>query len=1055
MSSLPKWITPSKNLGSYPESEYFEYQLVAEGTAPLTYKLISGTLPPGMYIDRDGLIKGVPIITDAGFSTARLTSNFTVRVTNGSGKIADRAFSISINGLVPPSIVPDGGHLGTYFDGTYLDIQLVAVDPNPEIPLVWRFDSGELPIGTTLTPDGKLQGYLFQYTAPGSKGSNVWDRLKWDEYLWDYSDTPENHVYEFVVSVWDGLHEDKAKYTITVISKSSFTADNTFLTADIGNIGVDIDTRHLPIIVNESSVLPETRQLSEYAFKFEAFDFDYDAVYYQLYTGGQGLYDGDPFDIISYDQGDLSLPGGLTLDPETGWLTGNVGPQIEDEKTYTFKVYAVKRYYPSFIGPARTFTLKVLGAVDNYISWITPENLGFIENGIPSRLQIQATSPTGQLVQFRIKPGTRSRLPQGIQFQSVYFWDEDTFGYDKDEIVIYQTQYYRAIREIREQLKYPDLNPDLWELLPYSAVQAGLLTGRPTISKFSLDRGTTRIDNGTTVWDNTYTFTVEAYTLNNSTRSQRTFTVRIINRNEKPFENLYLKALVSKEERQLFNSIIENTNLFPNELIYRINDPWFGKAKNIKFLFLPGVDTTVIDEYIEALGHNHYNKYIEMGDIKSAVAVDEFRRPIYEVVYVEVKDTLSENRKNPKQSTDLSKININPWYDNEGTPYRILEPNGFNNMRTAVVQPLGFSNQGALPEWMTSVQPNGRVLGFVNAVVLAYTIPGASKLIAYRLKNNGITFKNLNFIVDRYLLDNILTKYYDIENDRYVESQLTTFDRIPSVSSLYNEAGSVSYALTVPFETINNRYKSEIEIAGSMSGAINFTPGELVVFAKQESYSGYTGQDDGWIITEPFDSFSYDELTFNETEIIPGYYENIASQFTRKAAQAAAAGDVSITLNSIVNISPGFRVESSSINRAAYVVDVVGSTITLDRPIDAPILVNNELTFSSKLNKRGGIWEIDINPVTTQVTLKFVKEVFPNEWVQVNKGKNFLDSKILYDAAIKPGKTQPEYSAFISYNNAETIFDGGATRFYNNRDQYSVPEQEDKYLKFPKLGVFK
>ncbi|MCX7594202.1 MAG: putative Ig domain-containing protein, partial [Fischerella sp.] len=985
-------------------------------------------------------IMGVPIITNAGFTTARLTSDFTVRVTNGLGKIADRSFSISINGLVPPSIIPDGGHLGTFFDGTYLDIQLTAVDPNPEIPLVWSFDSGELPIGIKLTSDGRLQGYLFQYTVPGSLGSNTWDRLKWDEYLWDFSDTPQNHTYEFVLSVFDGLHTDKAKYTLTVLSKSSFTIDNTLLTADTDIITVDSDTRHLPIIVTENYMLPETRQLSEYAFKFTAFDFDNDSVYYYVDVSEPGM----------------SLPAGLNLDPETGWLTGNVGSQVEDEKIYTFNVYAVKRFYPSFIGPSKTFSLKVYGSVDNYINWITPQNLGVIENGIPSELQIQASSPTGKIVQFRIKPGTRSRLPQGLQFQNIYFWDANALGYSAGSIVIRNEQYYRARIDIIDSGIPPEADPNKWDQIDYSEVQPGLITGRPTIAKFSLDKGATTIDNNTTVWDNTYTFTVEAYTINDSVRSTRTFSVKIINRNERPFENLYLKALISKDERKLFESIINEINLFPNELIYRINDPWFGKAKNIKFLFLPGINPSYIDEYISAMRHNHYNKYIEMGDVKTAVVVDEFRRPVYEVVYVEVKDTLSENGKNPKQSLDLTKINANPWFDEKGNPYRLLEPNGFDNMKTAVINPLGYSNQGALPTWMTSVQPDGRVLGFVHAVVLAYTVPGASKLIAYRLKNNGITFKNLNFVVDRYQLDNIMSKFYDIDLDRFIDSPLTTFDRLPSVDSNLYFAGGVAYALTVPFESINGRYKFEIDQAGRISGVTNYTNGELVVFVKQEQYDNYTGEADGWFYTvSEFDNEPFDSTSFSETYYIPGYFESTASNLTKIVAQNASSGSITLELNSIVGVEIGSRVEGAGIERAAYIVDILGSTIILDRPIFDNISAGQSIVVSPVLNQRGGIWRIKIDPITTIVNLEFVKEILPNDWVQINKGRNFVDTKFYYDITIKPGKTQPEYSLFEAQIGQETIFDGGATRFYDNRDQYTLPEKEDKYLKFPKLGVFK
>jgi hypothetical protein len=83
---------------------------------------------------------------------------------------------------------------------------------------------------------------------------------------------------------------------------------------------------------------------------------------------------------------------------------------------------------------------------------------------------------------------------------------------------------------------------------------------------------------------------------------------------------------------------------------------------------------------------------------------------------------------------------------------------------------IGFSNRGAMPGWMTSPQEDGKVLGLTRAVVLAYTVPGASKLIAYRLKNSGINFNNINFVADRYELDTTLSQHYDVENNQFNNS---------------------------------------------------------------------------------------------------------------------------------------------------------------------------------------------------------------------------------------------------------------------------------------------
>jgi hypothetical protein len=56
---------------------------------------------------------------------------------------------------------------------------------------------------------------------------------------------------------------------------------------------------------------------------------------------------------------------------------------------------------------------------------------------------------------------------------------------------------------------------------------------------------------------------------------------------------------------------------------------------------------------------------------------------------------------------------------------------------------------------------------------------------------------------------------------------------------------------------------------------------------------------------------------------------------------------------------------------------------------------------------------------------------------------------------IKSGKSVPDYSLIPQQiRTTYTTFDGNGTRFYDNRDEYVVPEQGDKYIKFTKIGVF-
>ena len=58
------WVTAKGDLGTIPESQFFSLQLQAtdSDSQPLTYSLIAGELPGGMYITRAGEFRGAPTI---------------------------------------------------------------------------------------------------------------------------------------------------------------------------------------------------------------------------------------------------------------------------------------------------------------------------------------------------------------------------------------------------------------------------------------------------------------------------------------------------------------------------------------------------------------------------------------------------------------------------------------------------------------------------------------------------------------------------------------------------------------------------------------------------------------------------------------------------------------------------------------------------------------------------------------------------------------------------------------------------------------------------------
>jgi len=529
------------------------------------------------------------------------------------------------------------------------------------------------------------------------------------------------------------------------------------------------------------------------------------------------------FDEEKFDQGTLAMPGTLTVDIDSGWITGYLPNQIPNRADYQFELQVYKRDYANY-ATIKLFTLSVLGDLYNEVNWLTPSYLGTIQNGAVSDLYVEALSTLNKSIFYQLTPSVRSN----------------------------QLTYTRGIA-----------GP--YQNIPQGLVvkPSGLISGRVSFQLFSLDSGSTTFDTdpltrlANTTFDQTFEFSVLAETFDQTASATRVFTIRVRERNTAPYENLYLKAQLSPYQRIEFRSILQDQSVFPPELIYRSNDPWFGQANDIKTLFLPGLNPNEAATYIDAMQTNHFTKRILFGDVKTAVARQDGVYDViesdsgnivgtynvytdifvptnfdlefvvqsgvpsgcvvgdqhikYEVVYLDVLDENSNDQgQGPANSINLSGVIQNYYFDSQGNSYYIANPNAFTNMDNAILTNIGYLDKGVLPDWMTSIQPNGIQLGFVRAVVLAYVEPGAGETIAWRLQQRGYRLNELNFTVDRYLLDNTYTANYDIAANAFITSTETTFDRYPPLGGVFNNIATVDYAVDLAFSSINERDVSAV-----------------------------------------------------------------------------------------------------------------------------------------------------------------------------------------------------------------------------------------------------
>ena len=258
-----------------------------------------------------------------------------------------------------------------------------------------------------------------------------------------------------------------------------------------------------------------------------------------------------------------------------------------------------------------------------------------------------------------------------------------------------------------------------------------------------------------------FTFTIRAQSpLYPILTATKTFTLTVYQEFDQPTDTLYIKAMPSVQDRTILNLLLQNDTIIPPNYIYRIEDPNFGKANSVIYEHAYGIFANNIVQYLEAITRNHYWRFLTLGQIKTAVANDEYGEPLYEVVYSEIIDNLV----NPQ---GVSVGNSIYWPRliklDTGGFVRMLYPNSLDNMRNRVVDVLGQTSEPALlPLWMTSQQPDGSILGYTQAWVICFTKPGYSSEIASNIERlYPYTLNQITFEIDRFSVNKSITYNYD------------------------------------------------------------------------------------------------------------------------------------------------------------------------------------------------------------------------------------------------------------------------------------------------------
>ena len=471
------------------------------------------------------------------------------------------------------------------------------------------------------------------------------------------------------------------------------------------------------------------------------------------------------------------------------------------------------------------FTLTITGAVNGQVTWLTPSNLGTIENGATSIFVIQAENVGGRELSYRLNPGASSvqtpypyvpgaynLLPQGLELLPtgeisgrVTF---NTFSVDLGDTTFDATQSVtrnldlgettfdstftftvNAYAEDTAQILYTvnsvtvtdggtgfsNINlPVLTFNAPTGATAIQAQVGNITVSGGAITE--VEVSNGGSGYTGTATLTVtQGYGGSGAVLTpvmtatgrrdvvsvNKTFTITVKRAYNKPYQNLLIEAMPPANDRVLIASLLDNEEIFRPEYIYRPDDPYFGKSTRVVYQHAFGLAPDTLETYVSSLYENHYWKNLVLGEIATAQAVDPVTG---EVVYEVVYSKIIDNLVNSAGESVSKIVNL---------PYAIVDPtdpnaeltqvypNSLVNMRDQVIDVVGQISS-KLPLWMTSKQANGRVLGFTPAWVMCYTKPGRSQQIAYYVQTLFEgQLNSVDFKVDRYVLDAALSQNWD------------------------------------------------------------------------------------------------------------------------------------------------------------------------------------------------------------------------------------------------------------------------------------------------------
>jgi len=357
---MSSWITSSGLLANLDRGELANISLQYQTTYPLIkYSVISGELPNGLTLSAPGNNQTLPYPSIYGIVPTNENSkeySFTIRAISNVG-IDDRTFSLIVNDDETGNIFPNS-NLGIFPDGFWMFANVAPISLfNGNISII----SGVLPGNLSIDSIGMISGYINPnnlYTTPTANGYN----------------SANTKSFSFMVGYDANI---TSNYSMTVMRADLYANSNANVLRPVYHAPIFIDANFYQNPNSANINLGNICGDSIY-YQFITEDFENDLVKYQLINGN-------------------AIPGNVSLNSNTGWLTGYINLNDDLVLPYTFDIRAYKSITEPLSGPninpyqtIMPVTFTIQSPLEKSIQWKTQTQLSNITAGIPSTLRINA-----------------------------------------------------------------------------------------------------------------------------------------------------------------------------------------------------------------------------------------------------------------------------------------------------------------------------------------------------------------------------------------------------------------------------------------------------------------------------------------------------------------------------------------------------------------------------------------------------------------------------------------------------------------------------------------